>query len=72
MIWRFITWFIVSSLQANPGKFQLTILGKKKQNSVKLIKNSTESEKVVLLGITIDNLLTFSENIDNLCRIANH
>ena len=51
------------------------ILGKKKQNSVKLIINSTkieESKKVVLLGITIDNLLTFNEHIDNLCRTANY
>ena len=50
-------------------------LGKKKQNSVKLIINSIEIEerkKVVLLGITIDNLLTFNEHIDNLCCTANY
>ena len=42
---------------------------------VKIIINSTEIEetkKVVLLGITIDNLLTFNEHIDNLCRTANY
>ena len=47
----------------------------KKRNSVKLIINSTETEeskKVLLLGITIDNLLTFNEHIDNLCRTANY
>ena len=47
----------------------------KNRNSVKLIINSTEIEetkKVVLLGITIDNLLTFNEHIDNLCRTANY
>ena len=41
------------------------ILGKKTQNSVKLIKNSTkiqETKKLVLLGITIDNLLTFNKH----------
>ena len=51
------------------------ILWKKSRNSVKLIINSTEIEetkKVVLLGITIDNLLTFNEHIDNLCRTANY
>ena len=51
------------------------ILGKKKRNSVKLIINTTEieeSKKVVLLGITIDNLLTFIEHIDNLCLMANY
>ena len=39
------------------------ILGKEKRISVKLIINSTEieeSKNVVLLGITIDNLLTFN------------
>ena len=65
-----LQWFGINSLQANPGKFQFTILGKKKRNSVTLIINSTkieESKKVVLLGITINNPLTFNEHIDNLC-----
>ena len=51
------------------------ILGKNNRNSVKLIINSTEIEetkKVPLLGITTDNLLTFSEHFDNLCRTANY
>ena len=67
--------FRINSLQANPDKFQFTILGKKKRNSVKLIIYSTEieeSKKVVLLGITTDNLLTFNEHNDNLCRTANY
>ena len=45
--------------------------GKKKRNSVKIIKNKTEIEeikKAVLLGITIDKLLPFNELIDNLYR----
>ena len=70
-----IKWFRINSLQANPGKFQFMILGKKKRNLVKLIINTTkieESKKVVLLGITINNLLTFNEHIDNLCRTANY
>ena len=71
-----LKWFRINSLQANPGKFQFMILGKKKnRNSVKLIMNSTEIEenkKVVLLGITTDNLLTFNEHVDNLCRTANY
>ena len=70
-----LKWFRINSLQANPGKFQFMILGKKKRNSVKLIINTTEieeSRKVVLLGITIDNLLIFNEHIDNLCRTANY
>ena len=70
-----LKWFRMNSLQANPGQFQFMILGKKKRNSVKLIINTTEieeSRKVVLLGITIDNLLIFNEHIDNLCRTANY
>ena len=51
--------FRINSLQANPGKIQFMILGKKKRNSVKLIINSTEieeSKKVVLL---VSYLITF-------------
>ena len=50
------------------------ILGKKKRNSVKSIINSTkikESKKVVLIGITIDDFLTFNEHIDNLLPYSN-
>ena len=68
-----LKWFRINSLQANSGKFQFIILGKKNRNSVNLIINSTkieESKKVVLLGITIDNLLTFSEHIDNLLYVV--
>ena len=70
-----LKWFRINTLQANPGKFQFKILGKKNRNSIKLIINSIEieeSEKVVLLGITTDDLLTFNEHIDNLCRTANY
>ena len=70
-----LKWCRIKSLQANPGKFQFMILGKKKRNSVKLIINTTEIEestKVVLLGITIDNLLIFNEHIANLCCTANY
>ena len=70
-----LKWFRIKSLQANPGKFQFMILGKKKRNSVKLKIHTTEieeSRKVVLLGITVDNLSIFNEHIDNLCRTANY
>ena len=71
----FLKWFRIITLQANPGKFQFMILAKKKRNLVKLVINSTEieeSKKVVLLGITVDSLLTFNEHIDNLCSTANY
>ena len=47
------------------------ILGKVQCNKVKLKSNSiviNESDTVELLGITIDNKLTFNEHINNLCR----
>ena len=49
------------------------ILGKKQCNKVKLIINSiviNESNAVELLGITIDNMLTFNEHINSLSRNA--
>ena len=51
------------------------ILSKKQCNEVKLIINSiviNESNAVELLGITIDNILTFNEHINNLCRNASY
>ena len=47
------------------------IFGKIQCNKVKLKSNSiviNESDTVELLGITIDNILTFNEHINNLCR----
>ena len=70
-----LKWFRINSLQANPGKFQFMVLGKKKRNSAKSIINTTEieeSRKVVLLGTTIDNLLIVNEHIHDLCRTANY
>ena len=52
-----LSWFRINTLQANPGKFQFMILGKKRPNSVKLKAHSTkieERKKVVLLVVTID------------------
>ena len=51
------------------------ILGKKHCNKVKLKIYSNvvnESDTVELLGITIDNILTFKEHVNNLCRIASY
>ena len=56
-----LEWFKINSLQASSGKFEFRIIGIKKRTSIKLIINLTEIEenrKVVLLGITLNNLLT--------------
>ena len=69
-----LKWFRINSLKANPGKFQFMIHGKK-CNKVTLIINSiviNESNAVELLGITIDDMLTFNEHTNNLCRNASY
>ena len=66
-----LKWFRITSLKANPRKFQFMILGKKQCNKVKLKINSVvinESDTVELLRVSIDNILTFNEHINNLCR----
>ena len=60
---------------ANPSKFQIMFLGSKIYNNKitfaienKQIKCKTE---VKLLGITIDEKLTFTKHIANICSLAN-
>ena len=68
-------WFKMYLLKANLGKFQFIILGKKKRlkYSVKIGSITIkESDKVELLGITIDKALNFKKHIKNLCRTAQH
>ena len=66
---RMLLWLKMNFLQANPRKFQFMILMKKKCDILNLKKNSIEfkeSKKVTLLGVIIDNKLTFNEYIRNL------
>ena len=51
------------------------ILGKRSRLPVILNINNIkirESQKVMLLGLTIDNCLTFKDHIDTLCRNASY
>ena len=57
-----LNWFKVNSLKANPKTFRFAVLGGKKVSNI--------SAKVVLLGITIENKLTFEAHIENLCKKA--
>ena len=62
-------------MQANPKKFQFMILGKTLRQPITLNINQIkvkESQKVLLLGLTIDNQLTFKDHIDMLCSTANY
>ena len=72
---RILNWFRLNSLKANPGKFQLTILGDKSHHKHLLKINSIKveaSDDILLLGITIDKKLTFKQHIENLCRKAQY
>ena len=63
-----LKWFKVNSLKPNPGKFQLMILGTK---NLFLGENKIEkSQEVILLGMTIDDKLSFKTHIENICRKA--
>ena len=67
-----LAWFKDNSLVANPEKFQLLFPGTKNANIVlnvdKFLLKSSES--VNLLGITIDNGLTFYSHIQDICTKA--
>ena len=67
-------WFKVDLVKANPKEFQFMILGKgTRQTKILNIDNIKirESQNIELLGLTIDNRLTFKEHINMLCRRAN-
>ena len=68
-------WFKVNSMKVNPKKFQFMIVGKGTGQTVILNINNIkirESQNVELLGLTIDNRLTFKDHINMLCRRANY
>ena len=68
-------WFKVNSIKANPKKFQFMILGKCTRQTITLNINNIkirESQNVELLGLIIDNRLTFKDHINMLCQRANY
>ena len=70
-----LNWFKINSMKLNPKKFQFMILGKASRLAVILnISNikTKESQKVILLDLTMDNCLTFKDHIDTLCRNASY
>ena len=70
-----LNWFKINSLKANSKKIQFMVLGRKKRFQYKSKIEDTyifSKDKVVLLGITIDNKLTFEAHIENLCKKAFH
>ena len=58
-------------MKPNPKKFQIIILGEGSRLPVILNINNIKirkSQKGILLGLTIDNCLTFKDHIETLCR----
>ena len=71
-----LNWFRINSMVANPDKFQIMFLGSNIDNSKitfmtenKRVKSRSE---VKLLGFTIDDKLSFTTLIENLCSTASN
>ena len=61
--------------KVNSKKYQFMLLGKTPRQTTMLNINQLkveESQKVVILGLTIDNRLTFKDHFDMLCSTANY
>ena len=66
-----LNWFKINSMKANPEKFQFMVLGSRNKFSLNIDGINIESKELVtLLGLTIDNKLTFEKHISNLCKTA--
>ena len=69
-----LNWFRINSMVANFGKFQIMFLGSNIDNSkiTFMIENKRvkSRSKVKLLGITVDDKLSFTTHIENLCSTA--
>ena len=68
-----LKWIKVNSVKSNQKKLQFMILGKSTRESIILNINNIkikESSSLVLLGLTVDNRLTFKDHINLLCRRA--
>jgi len=71
-----LCWFKNNSMVANPDKFQLMFLGREALNKTieMKIENTTikSIDQVRLLGVEIDNKLSFKNHITNICNSANN
>ena len=63
-------WFTNNEMRANPEKFQLILNSKSKHKLMLGDASITNSNQVKLLGINIDNELTFKEHINQICKTA--
>ena len=70
-----VDWFKNNNMIANPGRFQAIIMNKTRENQItpklKIYNKEIETTKSVsLLGIEIDNQLSFNLHISKLCSKA--
>ena len=65
-----LNWFRINSMVANPGKFQIMFLGSNIDNGN--ITFMIENKRVKSRGITIDDKLSFTIHIENLCSTASN
>ena len=70
-----VNWIRDNNMIVNPDKFQLMLLQNSTkqliQGKLKIDSNETESENLVtLIGVTIDNRLSFDDHISKLCNKA--
>ena len=67
-------WFRINSLKANPTKFQFMVLERSLLSYFYVLNidgmNTTSTNEVTLLGVSIDNKLTFKNHNDELYRRA--
>ena len=67
-----ISWFDNNLMQANPSKFQAIFLGCKEEQISLTVegKQIAAVDSVKLLGVNLDNKLTFTSHIQELCQKA--
>ena len=69
---KFITWFEDNGMKINPGKFKYIVFGKH-DNVEDIVINDIiikPESTVKILGLTIDNKLSFNSHIVTLCQKA--
>ena len=67
-------WFYDNYMVLNPGKCHFMLFGVKENEQFDLICNDItlkHSSHEKILGVTIDNKLSFDEHIINICKTAN-
>ena len=68
-----IQWFKDNKMEANPSKFQYTMLNSSNEAPLVIENINIEPEQYVrLLGVYIDSNLNFTYHVDNLCKKASN